>query len=368
MRIFFLLQIIVFFPTSGLWAESILVNTNILNVRHQPEGQKIGRVYRGEQFMVLEEQKGWGKIQFQYNQHGWVSLQYTTPLSQHSTIYLQSFCQKLNEEFDQLKWKSIRCRNEDWQANMRSVKGHPLIYTVVGKQSPATLLLCSVHSDENTPYQCFRLLQLLQQQPELLNHSVVIAPLVNPDGFFKRYKTRTNARKVDLNRNLPTKDWRSNALRSWNTHYSSNARRYPGNSANSEPENQFVVELIHRFNPDKVISIHAPMNFLDLDYLDPSKSDQTQRAVLKKAQALAVRVSKESSYKFLNYQTFVGSLGRYGKEWKIPIYTLELPSADYTKSESYFQTLKQSMFSAFNFIIDHRRTAHITPPKKGAVN
>ncbi len=368
MKIFFLLLMIVCSQAGVLWAKSILVHTNILNVRHQPEGNKIGRVYRGEQFIVLQEQKGWGKIRFLYDQHGWISLQYTKRLVQNAKISIQSFCQKLNQEFDQLQWKNIRCHEKDWQANMQSVNGNPLIYTVVGKQLPVTLLLCSVHSDENTTYQCLRLLQLLHQQPELLDHRVVIAPLVNPDGFLKKYKTRTNARKVDLNRNLPTKDWRFKALKSWRDRYSSNKRRYPGNTANSEPENQFVIDLVQRFNPDKVISIHAPMNFLDLDYLDSSKTNQKQRIVLKKAEALAVRFSKESRYKFLNYRTFVGSLGRYGKEWKIPIYTLELPSADYTKSEFYFQTLKQSLFHAFNVILDQRRTAQIVPVKPNTIN
>ena len=361
LKLFFLLLSIIYFQNT-LWALSLLVNTDVLRVRQQPKGKQIGRVYRGQQFILLEEKRGWGRVEFRHNQQGWISLDYTKPVSIDSAAYrIKSFCQTLNEEFDRMQWKKIRCQNADWQTEMQSVRGHPLLYTVVGDQLPTSLLLCSVHSDENTPYQCFRLLQLLQQQPELLNHRVVIAPLVNPDGFLKKRKTRTNAHGVDLNRNLPTIDWRLQALKQWKQRYKSAKRRYPGKSANSEPESQFVIKLMKRFNPDKIISIHAPMNLLDLDYLDGSKKTASQRNILKKAQALALHFSKESQFEFRNYRTFTGSLGRYGGEWKIPIYTLELPNSDYTKSERYFQRLQQSLFDAFNVILDHQNTAQITP-------
>ena len=343
------------------WAYSVLIDTPVLRVRHLPKGKIIGRVYLGQQFLVMDEKKGGGKVEFQYQKYGWISLDYTKPLPLNPPLTkLDAYCQKLNLEFDKLQWKTIRCDSQDWQARMKSVQGHPLMYTVVGKHKPTSLLLCSVHSDENTSYQCFRLLKLLQKEPALLEHRLVIAPLVNPDGFFKDRKTRTNARGVDLNRNLPTHEWRGLALKQWKKRYKSKARRYPGSHANSEPENQFVVWLIQQFNPDKIISIHAPMNFLDLDYLDGVKKNASQRNVLKKAQALAINFSKESQYKYRNYRTFVGSLGRFGGEWKIPIYTLELPSADYTKADRYFRRLQQSLFNAFNEILDHR-TAQWAP-------
>ncbi len=175
---------IIYCQTQTLWAVSVLVDTNVLRVRQQPKGKQIGRVYRGQQFIVLKEQKGWGKVAFKPKQEGWISLAYTKGLiSFPAGLSIEPFCQRLNQEFDRLQWKLIRCESSDWQAEMESVRQSPLIYTVVGNKPPTSLLLCSVHSDENTPYQCFRLLKLLKQQPELLNHRVVIAPLVNPDGF-----------------------------------------------------------------------------------------------------------------------------------------------------------------------------------------
>ncbi len=346
---------------STTWSQTVLVNADVLNVRHQPKGKKIGRVYNGEQFRLLEEKEGWGRIQFRYDRQGWVSLDYVHSLqSKDSDPSIAQFCKRLNQEFAKIHWKDIHCDPEDWQAELDSIQGNPLLYSVIGEQKPTTLLLCSVHSDENTSYQCFRLLKLLQAQPELLEHQLVIAPLVNPDGFFRSKKTRTNARGVDLNRNLPSRDWRELAWKNWKKRYKRNKRRYPGPHANSEPENHFVIQLIQQFQPDKVLSIHAPLNFLDLDYPEtPNPKNPSEQGVFRKAKALAVQFSKESRFQFRNYRTFPGSLGRYGDEWKIPIYTIELASADPTKSKKYFERLRQSLVYSFNVILDSQQTAGV---------
>ncbi len=345
-------------PLLPAWAASILVNTNVLNVRHQPEGKKIGRVFFGQQFRLLGQKKGWGKIRFRSDKNGWVSLNYSRPVAKgHTVSNLVQFCQQLNQEFDRLKWEDALCRPSAWQAEFYSVQGKPLLYSILGQRQPTSLLLCGIHPDENTPYQCFRLFTLLKQDPELLNHRLVIAPLVNPDRFLKKRKTRTNIRGVDLNRNLPTNDWRTLALRTWKHRYSGDKRRYPGPTANSEPENQFVIDLIQRFNPDKVISIHAPYDFLDLDYLDGFKKNAVENKVYKKAKVLALKFSKESKFQFLNYRTFPGSLGRYGNEWKIPIYTVELPSSNPAKSRAYFRRFERSLIHSFTVILGTHRTA-----------
>ncbi len=358
LKILLLLLCSLYIYSFPVWAASILVNTNVLNVRHQPEGNKIGRVFYGQQFRLLEQTKGWGKIRFRFGKRGWVSLKYTRPVAkEHTVSNLAQFCQRVNQEFDRLQWKNVRCRPTAWQAEFYSVQGKPLLYSLLGQGQPTTLLLCGIHPDENTPYQCFRLFAMLQQDPDLLNHRLVIAPLVNPDRFLKERKTRTNIRGVDLNRNLPTRDWRTLALRTWKRRYRSDKRRYPGPKANSEPENQFVIDLIQRFNPDKVISIHAPYDFLDLDYLDGFKKTAIENKVYLKAKVLALKFSKESKFKFLNYRTFPGSLGRYGNEWKIPIYTLELPSSNPAKSQAYFRRFQHSLIHSFNVILGTHRTA-----------
>lgn len=90
-----------------------------------------------------------------------------------------------------------------------------------------------------------------------------VIPILNPDGVLK--KTRTNARKIDLNRNFPTKDWDELALQYWKTKTSSNPRRFPGDSAGSEPEVICALHHIDEFKPDFVVSIHTPLRVLDFD-------------------------------------------------------------------------------------------------------
>ena len=59
---------------------------------------------------------------------------------------------------------------------------------------------------------------------------------------------RTNARKVDLNRNLPTKTWSSEIAK---------PRYHPGKSPGSEPENKALVNWIEKEKPSLIISLHS---------------------------------------------------------------------------------------------------------------
>ena len=78
--------------------------------------------------------------------------------------------------------------------------------------------MCGVHGDEITPIKfCFDLIEDLNNNPQIIgeNNIVIVAPIVNPDSFFKKKPTRTNARGIDINRNFPTKDWHKQALKLW---------------------------------------------------------------------------------------------------------------------------------------------------------
>jgi len=81
---------------------------------------------------------------------------------------------------------------------------------------------------------------------------IVIAPLLNPDGFLASSPTRVNANGVDLNRNFPTKDWQAKAIRQWIAK-GKIKRYYPGAKPASEQETLFQMALIKRFNPQKNI-------------------------------------------------------------------------------------------------------------------
>ena len=188
----------------------------------------------------------------------------------HEPWTLDQWCSNLRAELRILGWSIEPCTDIPWQlSNRRSVLGKPIPVVEFGDPGAtnSTLVVSMVHGDENTPlFLALRLARHLVQDEARLKAAsirVVIAPLVNPDGFFRGTRTRTNAHKVDLNRNLPTKDWAGLALRMWKTRFGSNARRFPGSQPASEPETAFQTELVERIAPQKILSIHAPLNFTD---------------------------------------------------------------------------------------------------------
>ena len=131
-----------------------------------------------------------------------------------------------------------------------------------------------------------------------------IIPVANPDGLMLR--TRTNARRVDINRNFPTKNWHHLAQKIWRERYRSSWRKYPGSTPASEPETRCLMAHIQEFAPDFIISIHTPLGHLDFD--GPKM--------------------KYPSYNLLPWRRFghfPGSLGRYmWQDHRVPVLTIEL--------------------------------------------
>lgn len=138
---------------------------------------------------------------------------------------------------------------------------------------------------------------------------IVHIPIVNVDGYYA--KTRVNANKVDLNRNLPTKDWNANG---------EDPKYYPGKFALSEVENQFLEENFQKYPPYLCISFHSwkPM----INYNGNCKD-------------IADFLSSYCHYPSVpsvGYDT-PGSLGTYLPEkYQAPVITYELPVLNATNS------------------------------------
>lgn len=132
-----------------------------------------------------------------------------------------------------------------------------------------------------------------------------VIPMLNPDGV--KYKTRTNANKIDINRNFPTKDWTVGAIENWKRTTKSNPRRYPGVEAASEPETKCALYHLEDFQPDFVVSVHTPLKVLDFD---------------------GPKVSPPPKFDYLPWRSlgnYPGSLGRYmWLERQTPVLTMEL--------------------------------------------
>ena len=112
---------------------------------------------------------------------------------------------------------------------------------------PEILVLGGVHGDEvEGVIAAWGLYDALVAGRFSSQLNLTLVPAFNLDGA--TLKTRTNGHGVDLNRNLPTKDWNPQAF---------NDRYPPGPSANSEPENQALTAWLDRVRPRFVLSLHS---------------------------------------------------------------------------------------------------------------
>lgn len=192
-----------------------------------------------------------------------------------------------------------------WSVFGKSVNNKNIyLYEGEGETESLTMIFGTFHGDEiNSAKLVLRFAQYLnRKKPHDINSKIVIIPILNPDGLISG--TRTNFNGVDINRNFPAKNW-SKEFKS--------AKNNPGEYAGSEPETKVVIELIEKFQPSKIISIHTPLEVNNFD--GP-------------AAEIARQMSRYNGYPVMEnigYPT-PGSFGTYaGIERNIAVITLELP-------------------------------------------
>jgi len=192
----------------------------------------------------------------------------------------------------------------------RSVNGHPLYISDVRnvRAKLRVLVVGGIHGDELTSASlALRWLQLAHDDPADAYWRFI--PLLNPDGLLANPSVRMNANGVDLNRNMPTNNWDNETKHYWEVRTRKDPRRWPGPSAGSEPETQFLLQQINSFSPDLIVSIHAPYGLLDFDGALPPPP-RLGRLHLDR---LGV---------------YPGSVGNYGSlEYHVPVVTIELVHA-----------------------------------------
>ena len=203
----------------------------------------------------------------------------------------------------------------------RSVKGQPLWTRDILPAKPGlrVLVVGAIHGDElSAGSVALHWIRLASQPPAdtpLPIHWRFV-PVLNPDGVFARPPTRVNASGVDLNRNFPTPNWTRDAKIYWEKRTARDPRRWPGPKALSEPESSFLHQQMLSFQPQLIVSIHAPYGVLDFDgpYTPPSRLGRL----------------------YLDQVgIFPGSLGNYGGVHKgVPVVTVELPNSLRTPLDS----------------------------------
>ncbi len=178
----------------------------------------------------------------------------------------------------------------------RAIEAHSL------GEGPVVLVLGGMHGDE--PHGAYCAAMLLDEADEIADRApdrrVVIVRAVNPDGL--EAETRGNAARVDLNRNFPTENWSPRPGR---------GRFRSGPHAGCEPETQAVVALVEQLEPQRILTLHAPLEVVNYDGPD----DGGPAAI---GAACGYPVSADIGY------ATPGSFGTYaGVERAIPTITLE---------------------------------------------
>lgn len=268
---------------------------------------------------------------------------------------IKDFCAKVNAKFKTFRWSEDACGKVNWRTDVLSMNGQPLIYAEFGKgTNGTTLLLGGVHPDELTPIPiAFRAARHLAEDSSLLADGgrVIIAPLVNPDGFLMDgHPQRTNKNGVDINRNFFTMDWYEKAKKLWVEKRSSLTSHFPGHFPNSEIETLFQIQLIDQFQPDKILSIHAPLGFLDYDGPGDGQPKMLSPTQVKAKRLVTVISEKSRNYRVVDYTFYPGSLGNFaGNERHIPTITLELETTEPAKVELYWEQFLPGIMQAVRY-------------------
>lgn len=195
------------------------------------------------------------------------------------------------------------------------------------------LIIGAFHGDEPQgkylieKYLCNTLAPLGRGLGRGANNNLLFIPCLNPDGL--QNNTRTNANGVDLNRNFPTKNWGEDTSQAGDNPDD----YYGGKSPASEIETQFVIDIIEKYKPKLILTLHAPYKIVNYD--GPAKE-------------IAQKISDIIGYpveESIGYPT-PGSFGTYcGVERNIPTITLELDE------KIPVENLVQPVFEIFDMII-----------------
>lgn len=158
------------------------------------------------------------------------------------------------------------------------------------------LIIGVVHGDE--PQGEFLISNYLNQKD--LPKNILFIPALNPDGL--ALETRTNANGIDINRNFPTDNWTK----------SEQNRYFGGDFPASEIETRFVIEVVEKYAPKLIITLHTPFKIVNFDG---------------NAQEISYKIGKIFGYPTeasIGYPT-PGSFGTWaGVERGIPTITIEM--------------------------------------------
>lgn len=112
------------------------------------------------------------------------------------------------------------------------------------QENPNVLVIGVFHGDE--PQGEFLINEYLKN---VKDSNLLFVPRLNSE------KTRVNKNGVDLNRNFPTSNWELTEKNEF----------FGGISPASEEETKFVINLVEKYNPKVILTLHAPYKIVNYD-------------------------------------------------------------------------------------------------------
>jgi murein peptide amidase A len=242
---------------------------------------------------------------------------------------VQDQCKRISDRLASLSY--MRCLSHKYElASGHSVEGSPILIKSFQNEKdenrhPRILLIGGTHGNEYASISTIYKWITLLNQSHTDSYDWRIIPLLNPDGLMQKSSSRTNANGVDLDRNFPTNDGDHNAMQYWEENTNRDPEYFPGKKALSEPESQWLAEEIKQYQPDAIITIHAPLS---------SSAYKSSN----------IKQSKKGGQYQQSITTFPGSFNQYvGTEINIPILTVELPYSDIRSTKTEINEIWESL-------------------------
>ena len=222
----------------------------------------------------------------------------------------------------------------------KSIERRPIRCEIYGDGPDVLMVIATIHGSEpsGTPLVAAFAEWLVAHPDELVGRTVVIIPVANPDGFATG--NRFNAHEVDLNRNFPAGNWGVPQAAYGNTSprgdtFAHGNRFKPGHTPLSEPESRVLMQLLCRYFPNRIISIHQPVACIDYD--GP-------------AEQLAAAMAAKCPLPVRQLGSRPGSLGSFvGTTLERPIITWELPEDAGMNADSLWKTYGEALIAALRF-------------------
>lgn len=204
-----------------------------------------------------------------------------------------------------------------------TIGGRPIECNVYGDGKDVFWLIATIHGNEaaGTPLAA-KFVEWLEKHPEEVEgRKIVIMPVANPDGFADN--VRFNRNGVDLNRNFPAGNWGAADVKPH------------GATPLSEPESRVLMRVLCQYFPNRVVSIHQPLNCVDWD----GPADKMAEAMAAKCKLPLDKLGSRPG----SLGSFVGTtLGR-------PIITLELPADAGMDPDVLWKEYGESLIAALRY-------------------